>query len=915
MNRLKIKSLANINFGLHQDKSLSDFEHDFVVVYGKNESGKSTIAEFISWTIAGPWRSAAEGSARFQTKSGNTVSGRLIADLGNEKLDIDSIFRIRGNGKPADERTATIGKRPVQGDQIKNILNQLTPDDYRWIYSVNGVDLSRSQTADDFSDLFSSFTTGISTGGMNLREILRLLETEKNARKRAVDDLKRAIKSTSELRNQASLVPETLKGLNRAKDEQDEIKEEIDLRITSLVAERSEVQLALRAVGAKSKFETAERVLQELEPVPADWQSVLPLFDELCRLQKDIDRISALEVTAFSRMRVAISKRSFEDSEVQGRVFTADDRLKLRELFTEVSGNENLANLSVAEITKLNSKLAQVEESISGLLNVSGAEHGLVPLLRNQSSVLDSLKLQASLWAAAATESESQRAIIAGLEVPQIPDTATDSPVDSLPERSFVGIQFVVSLVAVCVAAFFEPAAGVGAAVLAVAAFFLFGKRGKTPKSVASQAVTNLSNIPSNLNNEKFKLATLTSKENDFEVKILEALRIFGVTSVNSITVRSQIDMLVDLSKAVDEKYSLEFAIASENKKFGEISVDLVNSRDLLRAALSAIDVRNIPESEEFESWLADYEEAVISTNQVSELRSEVSVLVEKCNDYLAPIAETIKGLPWSVVKTQFEQVVSLHESVSKAQSELREAKIEFNAAGGDSPKVEALLQEHPSKIQLELFESGLVEKLSDLKITRDEALRIWNKLDGEIGDLKSQEVLQSLNLQLSELEENMAEAENQLKIHKIAFEVYGKVIERFEKDNQDPLIKEAQNFISEVVDQWGDLLFTRDVRGKVQIDRDGQGGKLPQSSLSEGARALLFLGIRLAFVNKDAEKRGIRLPILCDDPFIHFDDSRRDTAIKLFGSIALENQVILFTCEESTRDLAISNGAHLINL
>ena len=128
-------------------------------------------------------------------------------------------------------------------------------------------------------------------------------------------------------------------------------------------------------------------------------------------------------------------------------------------------------------------------------------------------------------------------------------------------------------------------------------------------------------------------------------------------------------------------------------------------------------------------------------------------------------------------------------------------------------------------------------------------------------------------------------------------------------------MIKDAQKFISEIVDQWGDLLFSRDEKGKVQILRDGQGGKLPQNSLSEGARALLFLGIRLAFVNKDAEKRGIRLPILCDDPFIHFDNSRRDSAMKLFGHIALENQVILFTCEESTRDLAISNGAHLINL
>lgn len=915
MSRLKIKSLANINFGRHQDKSLTEFDHDFVVVYGKNESGKSTIAEFISWTIAGPWRSAGEGSARFLTKSGNKVSGRMIADLGDEKLDIESNFRILKRDRPDDGRTATLGKRTVQGDQIKNVLNQLTPDDYRWIYSVNGVDLSRSQTAEDFSDLFSSFTTGISTGGKNLREILRLLEAEKNSRKRVVDDLKKSVREITDLRDQASQVPEILKDLNRSKAEQEQVIEEIDEKTSSLVAERSEVQFALRAVGAKSRLEIAEHVLQELDPVPTNWQSALPLFDELCRLQKEIDRISALEVAASNRLRVALSKRKFEDAEVQGRVFTAEDRLKLRELFTEVSGIESRANRSVAESARLNSELARVEESISGLLNVSGVEQGLIPLLRNQSSMLDSLKLQAGLWEAVATELESQRAIIAGLEVPQIPDAVANPQVDSLSERSFVGIQFVVSLAAVCAAAFFEPAAGVGAAVLAVAAFFLFGKRDKSPKSDSSQAVTALSNVPSNLNNEKFKLATLLSKENDFKVKILEALQIFGITSVNSITIRSQIDLLMDLSKHVDAKFSLEFAIASENKEFGKIDDALVNSRGLLRAALSAIEVHNVPDSDDFENWLADYEEAVISTKELTDMRSELSVLVEKCNDYLAPIAENIKGLPWSVVKSQFEQAVSLDESVSKAQSELREARIQFNAAGGGSSKVDALLQEHPSAFQLELFDKSLVEKLNELKNARDEAMQLWTRADEEVKNLLSQEILQSLNLRLSGLEEDLVEAENQLKIQKIAFEVYEKVIEKFEKDNQDPLIKDAQKFISEIVDQWGDLLFSRDERGKVQIERDGQGGKLPQNSLSEGARALLFLGIRLAFVNKDAEKRGIRLPILCDDPFIHFDDSRRDSAMKLFGNIAKENQVLMFTCEESTRDLAVANGAHLINL
>lgn len=915
MSRLKIEALANVNFGLHQDKSLAGLGHDFVVVYGKNETGKSTISEFICWTVAGPWRSAADGSARFETKSGNKLSGRMIAELNSETLDIESSFTLLKSGKPNDARTATLGKRTIASGQISTILNQLTPDDYRWIYVVNGVDLSRSKTADDFSDLFSSFTTGLSAGGANLREILKELENQLKASDKAIKALNKQKKEIRELIADASRAPSTLNVLIQDRNEQDKNRELIDAEIAAITAERSQVKFAIRAIEAKSNLSNARFVLQGLDLVPSGWISVLPLFLEICRLQGEIERIGKLVENASNRVQVAMSKRNFESSEVIGRTFSVDDRFKLRELFTEVASSENRANSIVVEISRLNSELVQVKETISGLLNVSGVDQELIPYLRNQKSVLESLKLQGSLWESAAAESENQRAVIAGLEVPQIPDSSAGAQTKLPPQRSFFGVQLAASLAVVSAAAFFKPAAGVVAAVLAVAVFFLFENRKVNSKSIASSSIANVSNVASNLNIEQTRLASLLSKEKDFQVKILEALKMFGVTSINAVTVRSQIDRLAELSECVDQKFSLEFAIASESKKLGEVTVDLVSARDILKKALSSIEVHSVPDSAEFESWLMDYEEAVNANNQLSELSIELSEVIEKCKEYLQPVAETISGLPWSVVKTQFEHFVSLSESVSKAQSELREAEIEFSAAGGGSAEVQVLLDEYPSELQLKAFDEGLQERLRELGAARDEAIKVRTEKVQEIRKIESEEILPSLNLELSEIEEHLIEAQNQLQIDKIAFEVYEKVIEGFERDNQDPLIKEAQRYISEIVDQWGDLLVSRDEKGKVQIERDGQGGKLPQNSLSEGARALLFLGIRLAFVNKDAEKRGIRLPILCDDPFIHFDDSRRDLAMKLFGKIAKENQVIMFTCEESTRDLALANGAHLINL
>ena len=74
---------------------------------------------------------------------------------------------------------------------------------------------------------------------------------------------------------------------------------------------------------------------------------------------------------------------------------------------------------------------------------------------------------------------------------------------------------------------------------------------------------------------------------------------------------------------------------------------------------------------------------------------------------------------------------------------------------------------------------------------------------------------------------------------------------------------------------------------------------------------ALLHLTLRLAVADHDAQKRGLRLPILCDDPLAHIDDIRAPLTLPLLKEMADRgHQVILFTCKDSTFAAAQQIGA-----
>jgi len=158
-------------------------------------------------------------------------------------------------------------------------------------------------------------------------------------------------------------------------------------------------------------------------------------------------------------------------------------------------------------------------------------------------------------------------------------------------------------------------------------------------------------------------------------------------------------------------------------------------------------------------------------------------------------------------------------------------------------------------------------------------------------------------------------EAETRHRALSTAHELLGAAIDDHERDNQDPVVARASDLVAEVVPDWGTVIKRRDDAGKLLIERVGSDGRIGDHAISDGGRALLYLAIRLAFAQQDASRRQIALPIICDDPLIHFDDVRQQAAVQLLKKVSADHQVVLFTCERDTRDHAVSLGATVVEM
>jgi uncharacterized protein YhaN len=171
MKRLNISAVHDLRFGRHVDRTFEGFDSNFVVVHGPNESGKSTLAEFLTWAIGGPWRVAAQAEA-FRGGGDGKIGGRLVGSLDTDIIELQANFELLRVGTPRDKRSGYVGSTKVDGAAFTKFIGGITSADFELMYRCYGASLGDIGSGGSFENLFAQFAMGGNSGVRNPRVAL-----------------------------------------------------------------------------------------------------------------------------------------------------------------------------------------------------------------------------------------------------------------------------------------------------------------------------------------------------------------------------------------------------------------------------------------------------------------------------------------------------------------------------------------------------------------------------------------------------------------------------------------------------------------------------------------------------------------------------------------------------------------------
>jgi uncharacterized protein YhaN len=255
---------------------------------------------------------------------------------------------------------------------------------------------------------------------------------------------------------------------------------------------------------------------------------------------------------------------------------------------------------------------------------------------------------------------------------------------------------------------------------------------------------------------------------------------------------------------------------------------------------------------------------------------------IAKCDEAV----ELVEAIRKSVEYQRLQEKISNAEaSLAKVSEGVSLEEIKRQAGEVDVDELPGLITALSRQIEEELYPQ--IKHFSQVIGEENKELQL---MDGSAAAAEAAEKMEQVAARIQRLTDQYVRI-------KLAAKVLQDEIERYRAEHQDPILKIASRYFSELtLKSFAGLRADVDDKGEpILVGIRPDDTRLQVDGMSDGTCDQLYLALRLATLEWRLQSSE-PMPFIVDDILVNFDDDRSRTTLQALADLAEKNQVILFT-------------------
>jgi len=958
-NRLIISSVHAENFGGLSNRHLDIPGESMVVIHGRNEVGKSTFTELITWLLVGP--STDSNVIRRLGKADEILVGEMNGRLKGQAFSSRGGFRITPKSWEVSARSEQVYEldRPLDLQQWLHGLKDIDRKAMEGIYRIWGQQLHHGGDADSEMRRAGLGSIAMSTDPRDV--VKRLADSAKPGAKIGEGDTSFTSIST-ELKDVSHALVQANNNIIEFNSRVSELTEldsrlaEYRQQILDLTRRRANLESFEKLDELRIAESKALVALNEQPDAPEAW---LPAVSQIHQLRP------AIESCDGHRKLLAASKQAFAGVVSAVGLPPATTPAEVIDQVTIKTHHMGATGKAVGDVSHADKAHAEAADAVAVQHSNLGAAQAAAARAAHELGVdLNDVReaqvesaahafkraygefnvIEADLSHARADVLEAEAAVAGAVESVSLAEkrwnelgiggSAREWRVGGGGRpgstRGATSLRKLAPVLVLALAALVAAALGqwVLMALIAVAAVIVFATTpslptphidplvGETAEQMAS-AEAKLDLHESTLAAAKKILAGHEGRLKLAQDRLLEVGPSFAMDLPDD---PQEIEVAVrKWSEASDLVEKLEQAQArlGESERLLETTAAASRARvDDLQRLLTGFGLPAGIEPNSAEDTANRYIELVAKANDLKTHQQAAGSAESALAQLLGPVYAEVSGWKLPDILHNLEDTAATHRAHVAATEKATNASAHVSDLIGDNNDLQTLVEEglDTAAAAAEISEIDLA--IGNLEQQRQVIAEQTGVVKEEIQRLQGEQQLADLRLRQGSLEEFRAEIGFEAASRRLASIVLQHMSDEHQRQNQPELIRRTAKLASAAAERWSGV--------EVRIDDTNlptlmvnlhDGSAVPAVALSTGARALLYLSLRVAMAEHDTEARGVALPLICDDPLVHIDDERASAAMNLLARASASRQVVMFTCHERTMEVAESLGVATLRM